>query len=433
MGKKQTCLIFIFCILFAIHPLSSHGTTIDPPHKGAVCNDCHGGGGWSALYDSTPRCLGCHSSGGMARKKPFALNDASRLFNFTTSRGGAAQQTSHAWGVPLEEAKAGASRPPEKAGSYVSNISRKAGMVSCPSCHSAHENRNRAMLRGPYDIHLDDKGDIVYGVNELCFECHSVRESWGIHPVKVALPRGRTGYNYPPAVNPAYAAISSSALKLYSTPEGPGRVLCLTCHGVHGSDSNPYTEDRLRFGNLSTGDGHLLRQYNDSGLCLGCHDYPSHQGMTCRNCHDPHPAGGNRTLVMSNISTPVINGHNFGNVSVSLKSPSSGYVFFSDSGPRGICESCHSLATDSPSGPLFQGWSSSHAALGIAKSEASLVNCIRCHGHKAGEGIESFSSCDNCDSGDAIFQTQTVNVCEDCHFGTADVDDYIYGLSLIHI
>ena len=260
------------------------------------------------------------------------------------------------------------------------------------------------MLWGPYET-LDYSAyglGILYGVNQPCLECHSERNqthhTGHSHPVRVQLPGDEERFNYPPYLDPAFAAISSSALKLYSTPGGPDTVMCLTCHGIHAADSNPYTFDRLSsvMDNLSAGDGYLLRQYNDSTLCRNCHDYQFHNAMVCRNCHDPHKVGDNYYLIMDNISTPEINGNTFGNVSVSLTNLSSGFVLFNETGPRGVCETCHRLSTDSPSGALFQGWSSAHAAMGINKSAAPAYNCLECHNHKIGTGTKSFAGCNSC-------------------------------------
>ncbi|MDH3976127.1 MAG: hypothetical protein OEV42_17785, partial [Deltaproteobacteria bacterium] len=101
MKKNRIYLMIVLFILSVSYPLLSTGKTIDPPHDGAVCKACHSGNNWDALYDRAPRCLNCHSSGGVAGKTPFAANDASGLFNFTTSGEGALEQHSHAWGVPL--------------------------------------------------------------------------------------------------------------------------------------------------------------------------------------------------------------------------------------------------------------------------------------------------------------------------------------------
>ncbi|MDH3976824.1 MAG: hypothetical protein OEV42_21385, partial [Deltaproteobacteria bacterium] len=152
MSKKQLYLIIALLVLSVCNPLLSQAMTVGPPHEGVVCNTCHGEGGLNAIYGRAPQCLNCHNSNSVAKKMPFAMNDTSRLFNFTSHQGGASENNSHAWGVPLEEGRAGATVPPEKAGTYVSDKSRAMGKLSCPSCHSGHENSYRAMLRGPYDI-----------------------------------------------------------------------------------------------------------------------------------------------------------------------------------------------------------------------------------------------------------------------------------------
>lgn len=407
---------------------------IDPPHNDLTCSNCHSGGWDKAMFSPVANCVNCHS--GTGHGKPFAVNDASYLFNYSaalaayTTSSGARKQVSHAWGVTTEEPRAGASRSGiSKDIKAVSERTIYRGKVGCSSCHYLHAKLHPKFLRTPQES-IGSGGYYRYGVNEPCVECHSARSvttanstdsgKQKSHPIRIQY-GNVTGYYQEPQIDSAYAGISTSVLKLFSTvydatanPGGGSKtVMCMTCHGIHAADSNPYTYDILTtagFGNLSSGDGYLLRRYNDSTMCKDCHNFQDHgktgNSVTCRNCHNPHSVGNNMNLIMLNISTPLINNNTFGNVSVFKTYTTRGYVT-DDRNGSGICEACHSLRTDSPSGnPVFRRWSSNHSGRTDANgnpiivSQASNYNCMNCHPHQTGTGVKSFlpgaAACSQC-------------------------------------
>lgn len=385
-------LMVCFLLLFFGNVLHA----FEPPHTTNTCGSCHSGGFKDAMYDYTPNCLTCHNSqgGSAAINKPFAANDASNVFgNFTTTQT-TKKWTSHAWGVSGINAAAGVPTGP---GTWSYSWRTNPGkIVSCPNCHYLHANATpgEPHLRYP-DSKLPDY---------ICVNCHRSRNtsnsSSGTHPINVPVLDNVSAFHFPP-LNP-YTSVSGSELALKGT--GGNRVFCRTCHGVHKADSNPYTND-TSFSNLSSGDGYLLRWYNDSDLCKACHNYQDHGSMTCRNCHTPHQAAGNRMLIMRNFSTPPVNG-------VSTPDPVGGvwreveeskFAWRTD-GKQGLCDACHELTTDSAQeggSGAFKGWSSTHANLKIYKHMADTVNCMECHMHEkvTADGSNSFFAGDAACSG----------------------------------
>lgn len=376
-----TASILMLCGLFAPEQVHAIGVPHDVVPS---CGTCHGGG-WPAMFSTTPSCIPCHESGA-GNTKPFAVNDGSKptfnnitFGNFTTTA--TPNQISHAWGVPYNNVTAGASRP------FGDGVSTKSTNVSCGACHWAHAAYYPKALRIPTDASA-----ISLQANVLCIRCHSARDvtssidnvapKTNSHPVNVQL-TDEAKHFYPPRIAVEYENISSSVLKIFSTIGGKDTVHCKTCHGVHYTDSNPFTND-TPYDNLSTGDGYLLRRYNDSTMCKDCHKYQDHGSMTCRNCHTPHNIGNNTHLITwQNLSTPTLsNTSSYGKRTVLKPYTARGFVTASLKG-NGLCETCHRLDTASTSGVKFANWSAVHFDK-VGGSVANAVNfdCTSCHKHE---------------------------------------------------
>jgi len=184
-----------------------------------------------------------------------------------------------------------------------------------------------------------------------------------------------------------------------------GKVVCLSCHGVHAADSDSGTYDDMESPPVG-GDGRLLRRTNDETLCTACHDQLIHNSantstkhgtwgtnFTCLTCHDTHGTA-NIYLVRETIQTP-----NSGPKTVDFRTLNGGaeaYGLVNTANPgSGPCEVCHTLTENSDGSPRFRNDGSGDGG------KHYTSRCTSCHGHPqafaAGEskgGIEC-SGCHN--------------------------------------
>ncbi|GFO60527.1 cytochrome c [Geomonas silvestris] len=365
--KKQ--LFITLCIGVLGMVTSINAGAVDAPHVSS-CITCHNS---TAPTDSNVingNCLTCHSTTG------------SSAYKFSNADQG---NTSHRWGGSVTNPAAGAQAPAD--GVLVQGQDYTGSQLACTNCHNPHVNKNTRYLREANDT------------DQMCFDCHRSRvaptAATGSHPVLVgysaaakAAPAKFVG------TTPVNANPSNPTSDLGSKLSADGKVICSTCHGVHGADSRSsnYVNG---FKNLSTGDGNLLRT-NPRGaavalgtpdkmnLCTNCHAGKTNhnargQDIQCLDCHGAHvdydpndPTGAlgpNIKLIRRNLPGK------------------SKQVFFRYTGSRmeyknvagtGVCEGCHtppaSIAEHASTDPRV---------------------CSKCHSHNSTAG--SFTaSCDTC-------------------------------------
>lgn len=360
----------IALLLVAFLPAQPSEAKVRGVHSAVTCGTCHTGNFTVSLFDQDPTCL--NNTGSCHQNKQIAEADASQLLNYT---GGVPLGTSHAWGVPYNNADGGSSAPARIAQSRYAPSN-----LGCSSCHYPHYYLNN--ITSQPLLKKDNSED------QLCLDCHRSRNvtsaspppagKQGSHPVGVTIP-ATSAFNTPP-LDPY--GVSGSELKLLGA--GSDTVSCSTCHGVHFADSNPYTAATYDvLSSVPGGQGVLLRRYNDTQLCKDCHRFQQHgpadsaKWMDCRVCHDPHlGAGTNFRLIFSTISTPFD-----GDREVVLDNLTSGFIRRLD-GKFGMCDVCHDPFTY----PAFAGWSTGHAGKGLDMPNIHTVNCLSCHPHAEGDG-----------------------------------------------
>lgn len=144
------------------------------------------------------------------------------------------------------------------------------GMMTCLTCHDPHNQANRPFLRGPLD--------------GLCARCHvgkiplgyGPENSTGNHPSSIE-PFDNTGGTSPISVQPYFAVpfpmnypnkdgIMSTrghwTLGGHLSNGNIGRIECMTCHAIHGSQEDGPVADLLA--------KDPVRQIADE-FCEGCH------------------------------------------------------------------------------------------------------------------------------------------------------------------
>ncbi len=173
-------------------------------------------------------CLSCHTPGGWAGMSK-VLSSADKADPGTSG-------TSHAWDVPADNSARGAALPTTQV--LLDHLSAD-NKITCATCHDPHANSISPFLR------LDNSADA------LCLDCHSSRNMSSVktytgqnlsHPVGQTLPATSTYHSTPLDVdgNPQPSdGNTTNDLSLL----GGTTVSCVSCHGVHYTDSNSGTVD----------------------------------------------------------------------------------------------------------------------------------------------------------------------------------------------
>jgi predicted CXXCH cytochrome family protein len=332
---------------------------MDPPHwgNGIDCGSCHvvhqsPGAQLNTLAGNANLCISCHNPAGIASSKPFS--------NSYRAQPGISG-TSHAWDAPAINETFGACLPTNP--DILSRVMNDS--IVCSTCHDQHDQSFPPYLRASnYQ-------------NALCKDCHAIRDVgiyWndpnnkGSHPAGVPYPGSDPRFHSSPQ-NPNLLLID------------PDQVECMTCHGVHYTDSGG--------ANGGLGDGYLLRAANDNTLCEACHTYGAHNGMNCLKCHQPHnPNQDNIFMVRDSVETP-----NSGILPAIFLNESGANSFADgDSQYDGICEICHTNTNYHRNN-----------ASGDHTHNAG-INCTDCHSHRnsfqhGGSGGEGCISCHGHDAG----------------------------------
>ena len=371
----------LFGIALCAIATTQQASAVDAPHV-STCATCHtsqfapNAGGFNS------NCLSCHSEGNAAAAKPFAVS----------SNG----MNSHKWNGSDNVPAAGAQTPTTGALKLVQAYTGTgANSMSCVRCHDPHKNANGSFLR------IDNSSD------QLCLDCHRSRnvqdQTKGSHPVSInydeaVLKNPAAFKEVPQNANPDNA---TSDLGARLAAQG-GTILCSTCHSVHNSDSRSTTVDG--FGNISTGDGFLLRTDtrgkkvagnadDNLNVCTNCHAAKKNhnamgQDVQCTDCHGAHveydaadpTSAPNVFLLRRTMPATAMKSGFSGNGRVYFQYTSAAKRAYINNDNTGVCQGCH---TAPPSG---------NTHVGVTNND-----CKSCHGHNASAG--SFSptgGCSNC-------------------------------------
>jgi predicted CXXCH cytochrome family protein len=165
-----------------------------------------------------------------------------------------------------------------------------------------------------------------------------------------------------------------------------GQVVCMTCHGVHFTDSNSATYDDAP----RAGDGMLLRRTRASDdTCAACHAVKTHSAATgtgkygtwgaansCATCHQAH---GTRNIFLVGESVKDESG---AAKPVSLRAATGlgdGGLVDPASLATSVCAACHTRTTHFRADGT--GSDQNHASLGALSGD---MNCLSCHRHADG-------------------------------------------------
>ncbi|WP_242157553.1 glycine-rich domain-containing protein [Aestuariivivens sediminis] len=366
-------------------------TTTD--HSLYNCTSCHithnaPGSSLTAVAGNALLCQSCHTSTGAASAKPLVNPD-----NGTSS---------HAWDV-LAENDTKEVWPPSDSSMQLRIVDNK---IICSTCHNQHENS----AGSPY-LRIDNTGDL------LCKDCHRKRDKGlystdnsnnrGSHPVGVTYNGGDSRFNAAPT----------------NTQLVNSKVECSSCHGVHDDVT----------GSLGlAANGNLLRTTNDASLCTDCHNYGTHNGMDCLDCHEVHntvdlTVDDNIYMIKRTITTPVS-----GNKNVIFTTRSGNNSFADGLGAdnpekfNGICEVCHDPNYDAT--PLSHFLNNGSGSDQYHTSQGAGIpgqTCTNCHPHSSNFS-PSGGGCTSCHETNAPTFTSAVHVthkdrygfaCSTCHFG----------------
>ena len=439
--KKSVAAILVFALYVLTLPLNV--SAFDAPHintaAGYTCATCHTSNLSLGSIGYNNMCLSCHRPGDpKAGGKSIALEDAANPFNNHSSFGSAKMQTSHRWDGDDTSPAAGAQSPIQRQMTTSNLLNRTGGQLACVRCHNQHDKGAEGkFLRIPNDK------------DQMCLDCHRSRNVQshlkGSHPVVIDYKSKAEAkpalFNLPPLNS--NSANPTSDLNVRLTLAG-GQLLCTTCHGVHFADSRSSTKDgNENFGNLSSGDGFLLRtdrrsvQPNKMNICSNCHASKHNhnakgQDVQCNDCHSAHvdydpndPTGSKGTntyLIRRNVTNK------------STGKPSS--IFFTKTGSQrayrneqgtGVCQGCHVVpapgvgvgkppALHNSNDPNVCNVCHSHSNMSSSFSVVS-GNCATCHGdastlvtsgHSIHVGSKGYS-CDTCHSATVSGNSTIIN------------------------
>jgi predicted CXXCH cytochrome family protein len=218
--------------------------------------------------------------------------------------------------------------------------------MSCVACHDPHENRHRPFLR--------------LGFGELCQSCHAdkLREESegkvpGNHPVFVEVPEtGREtapldpapAFGVPfPGAYPAGGGRTANGVHWdlggHFDEGGAGRLVCVTCHAVHGDEEAPPLRKLL-----------AMDPVNEiaNELCEGCHRGRRGDGMAA----PPYPNPGGTSTART--YHPCDDDVGEGGVAVVETRPAAGWPLGSAPSSPILCTTCHAPHDADPGTPLLR-------------------------------------------------------------------------------
>lgn len=290
-GKK----IILFILFISIILYTDYTFALDPPHDSSNplepvnCNSCHvlhnaPGTSLTKNASNANLCMSCHvDPGGWASEKPFNTN----MEAVPGTRG-----QSHSWSGAMP----GSSSPNNQYGLRARNdltssairaqLTKFSDVATCSCCHNQHSQTN-----APWDPFAPGVGDgrhfqrITNDLNQMCVDCHFYRntnassdpsslryQAWNgnkrSHPVNLIFSSAQgeipnvndtTQFNTAPREpgSAGWAAQTDAAgvyrYKQNGAPDtnltnnivldASANVKCLSCHGVHYTDSDSTTVD----------------------------------------------------------------------------------------------------------------------------------------------------------------------------------------------
>ncbi len=265
-------------VVFSIF-ISQSTYATDPPHNSIAglcmgCHQGHGGTGPSLTKDTNANlCISCHTAGQPAGSWPLSSTNEA-----TPGTGG----TSHRWDGILPSTDSANNQYGLRPVGNLSNSWLRAeyiknGAVTCSVCHDQHSQANTPW--DPSSVSYGGRGTggptNAYGtngrhfqrmtnyMNEMCEDCHYHRVmdtsavetydgNYKSHPVNVAIPSSTT-YNTAPldysgnpqTGAPRYAGDGTGDTNPTNNLvlDTNGNVNCMSCHGLHYTDSSATTID----------------------------------------------------------------------------------------------------------------------------------------------------------------------------------------------
>ncbi len=377
------------------------------------CANCHKAGAELTSVASTV-CLDCHNSAMVGTTFPlfrsgpgdtnpisnntFAVGDASDAMGSVTAQGQVpGDQTSHNWAAPDRNLAAGATAPSDY--KFFGRQNYSGSNVTCGRCHDPHgaSDSNPKLLKLGQDSEL-----------AMCNDCHI---TWAFDTAP------SEGGSAPTNVHPMvtnYAAIAAAKPTEYNDVaaldaapgeialNGTGGIDCLSCHGVHWTDSHASTTDGAGQA-LNAGDGKILKAdgpgVDGSNLCQTCHKYAEHglnrsggaNAIGCLICHGAHleDVGGlmNNYMLREDITTylpkDAASGSVTGLTANLTSTPALGERLWN------YCFTCHDSA-DAVSGHI-NTWdcTACHSHSDATGSWTASGGCNTCHGYPPSENVVS--------------------------------------------
>ncbi len=231
--KRLLIITFVLSVM-----LGASAGAVDDPHgstSSIYCEQCHithstMGDILINATDSlvTTLCLSCHTPGGWTGMTK-VMSSSERADPGTSG-------TSHAWDVDAVNTERGTTLPQTQA--LLDHLTSD-DKITCATCHDPHSNSVSPFLR------LDDSTDA------LCLDCHQPRNMVSVrtytgselsHPVGIALPSTSTFHNPPLDTDGNPQPSDGNTTNDYNLVSGTD-IGCITCHGVHNTDSNSGTVD----------------------------------------------------------------------------------------------------------------------------------------------------------------------------------------------
>jgi len=392
-----------------------------------VCLDCHNStmsGSTFPLYSSGP------GNTNPIGDKVFAAGDASDALGSVTAQGGTpGDQTSHNWSAMDRNTKAGATAPSHY--SFYGRQNYSGNRVTCARCHEPH-----GLLTDDYGPGTANPKLLKLGAGtelDMCNDCHV---DWASDTAPSE--GGSTPTNVHPMVTD-YATVVTGRTEAYksaaevasSTGEvtlNNGGIDCLTCHGVHFTDSDSSTLDGVQGGGLGhlnpggTSRGKILRangsafdEPNVAGesICQSCHKYEGHgnsQVIGCLICHSAHleDIGGsmNNYMLRDTVTTYLPKDSATGTVSgltLNIATAENTRLW-------NYCFTCHDAGTASIAHDPAWICSDCHGHEDTDGSWTAAGACNTCHGYPPSQAIASDRNGGN--SGYAV-QTDSTNYLDD--------------------
>lgn len=276
---------FFIIIASIVFYIKDQTIAADAPHsttQSVACNSCHSihraaGTGLTKDANNYNLCLSCHSSSGIASTK--------RLHTTMQAAPGTSG-TSHRWdksmaaGVAPLNLVAGSSNniyglrtvSELPTGALKSRLAAYGNVITCSVCHNQH-----GQASTPWDPNAPASGDgrhfqrTANDLNQMCEDCHAYRKAATSgtdvttydgtkksHPVVKDLTTDVDPNQFVGAapLEPIWINSSQTAAPRYHQNaagdtnetnnivfDSSGKVRCLSCHGVHYTDSDSVTRD----------------------------------------------------------------------------------------------------------------------------------------------------------------------------------------------